>query len=50
MTTELHNTQTYAFSLRLLALLVENERRFMSIMDTDILTRYVPSVYFITSK
>lgn len=39
MSTEIYNTQTYAFSLRLLALLVDNEQRFMSIMDTDILSR-----------
>lgn len=37
--TERQNAQLYAFTLRLLALLMENEWQFLEIMDTDVLIR-----------
>lgn len=37
--TERPNPQLYAFTLRLLALLMENEWKFLKIMDTDELVK-----------
>lgn len=43
---ENENPQVFAFTLRLLALLVENEWQFMNIMETDIFSRLVQNILY----
>lgn len=41
LNTDQQNPQIYAFTLRILALLTENEWQFMNLMETDICSRLV---------